>query len=158
MNQHPRHEDPLERLLDGALRGLPARRAPATLESRVLGELARRASQPWWRRSFGHWPTLARAGFVATCVAVVGFVLVGGSWMSSAVPSLHESGALSGVWLRQAAAITGAIGNLTPSLVNAIPSVWLYVGLAAGALLYAFLFGLGAAAYRLLYLEPLIRR
>ena len=42
------------------------------LESRVLGELARRAAQPWWRRNFGHWPTLARAGFVTACLALVG--------------------------------------------------------------------------------------
>src|SRR5271154_459213 len=106
MNEHPQHEDRLERLLDSALRGLPARRAPGTLESRVLGELARRASQPWWRRSFGHWPTPARAGFVATCVALVGIVLLSGTWMTSTIPSLNESSALSSVWVRQAAAIT----------------------------------------------------
>jgi len=35
-----------------------------------------------------------------------------------------------------------------------MPSTWLLLGLRAATLLYAFLFGLGAAAYRLLYLQP----
>ncbi len=154
MNEQPQHEDRMERLLNAALRVLPARRAPLTLESRVLGELARRASLPWWRRSFGHWPTVARAGFVATCCALVGVVLLSGTWVDSVIPSLHATGALSNVWVRQSATIAGAVGNLAASLAELVPSTWLYLGLAAAALLYAFLFGLGAAAYRLLYLQP----
>jgi hypothetical protein len=148
------HEDRLERLLHGALRGLPAQRAPLTLESRVLEAVARRASQPWWRRSFGHWPTPARVGFVAACLTLVGAFLLSGTWMTSTVPSLPASGAPS-LLARQVAIIAGMVGNLAASLMDLIPPTWLYVGLAAGALLYAFLFGLGAAAYRLLYLKPL---
>jgi hypothetical protein len=155
MNEPLQEEDRLERLLSSTVRTLPARRAPHTLESRVLEELARRAAQPWWRRSFGHWPTFARAGFVAACGVLVGIGLLGGSWMITAIRSLQESDALPGSWLRQAAAITGTVGNLCASLVQAIPPVWFSLGLAAAALLYAFLFGLGAAAYRLLYLQPL---
>jgi hypothetical protein len=156
MNNDPLQEDDrLERLLSSTMRALPARRAPHTLESRVLEELARRAAQPWWRRSFGHWPTFARASFVAACGALVGIALLGGSWMTAAIRSLQESDALSGSWLRQAAAITGTVGNLSASLVQAIPPEWLSLGLGAAALLYAFLFGLGVAAYRLLYLQPL---
>jgi hypothetical protein len=150
-----REEDRLERLLNSTLPTLPARRAPHTLESRVLEELARRAAKPWWRRSLSQWPTAARASFVAACCVLVGIALLGGSWMIAAIPSLQESDALSGSWLRQAAAITGTVGNLSASLVQAIPPVWFSLGLAAAALLYAFLFGLGAAAYRLLYLQPL---
>jgi hypothetical protein len=156
MNNDPLQEDDrLERLLSSTMRALPARRAPHTLESRVLEELARRAALPWWRRSFGHWPTFARASFVAACGALVGIALLGGSWMTAAIRSLQESDALSGSWLRQAAAITGTVGNLSASLVQAIPPEWLSLGLGAAALLYAFLFGLGVAAYRLLYLQPL---
>jgi hypothetical protein len=136
-------EDRLERLLGDTMRGLPAKPAPHTLESRVLGELARRASQSWWRRSFGHWPAFARVGWVTACSVLIGLTLLGGPW-TTAVGSL----------IRQAATITGAVGNLVASLVHAIPATWLLPGLAAAALLYAFLFGLGAAAYRLLYLQP----
>lgn len=145
-------EDRLERLLGDALRSLPMRPAPRTLESRVLGELARRATQPWWRRSFGHWPAFARVGWVTACGALVGITLLGGPW-TTAVGSLQGSGAMSS-WIQQAAVITGTVANLCASLVDAIPTTWLLPGLAAAALLYAFLFGLGAAAYRLLYLQP----
>jgi hypothetical protein len=154
MNEHPQQEDRLERLLAGTVHTLPARRAPHTLESRVFGELARRAAQPWWRRSFGHWPTFARAGFVVTCGALAAMVLLGGSWMAAAIGWFQDAGAENS-WVRQAAAIAAALGNLAASIANTIPPSWLFVGLAAAALLYAFLFGLGAAAYRLLYLQPL---
>jgi hypothetical protein len=39
------------------------------------------------------------------------------------------------------------------ALVRAVPPDWLYGAMAAGAVLYAALFGLGAAAYRTLYLD-----
>jgi len=143
MSGHLPEEDRLEQLLGDTMRGLPARPAPRTLESRVLGELARRVSQPWWRRSFGHWPAFARVGWVTACGALIGITLLGGPWT-----------AVMGSWIRQAAAMTGTVGNLGASLVDAIPATWLLPGLAAAAVLYAFLFGLGAAAYRLLYLQP----
>ena len=43
MNEPLQEEDRLEQLLTDAVRTLPSRRAPHTLESRVLEELARRA-------------------------------------------------------------------------------------------------------------------
>ena len=148
MSEQLPEEDRLERLLGDTIRGLPARSAPPTLESRVLGELARRASQPWWRRSFGHWPAFARVGWVTACGVLIGITLLGGPW-TTAVDSLQGGGAISS-WIRQVAVITGTVGNLGASLVDAIPASWLLLGLTAAALLYAFLFGLGAAAYRLL--------
>ena len=145
-------EDRLERLLGDAMRSLPVKPAPHGLESRVLGELARRAARPWWRRSFGHWPAFARVGWMTACGVLIGVTLLGGPW-TTAVNSLQSTGATSS-WLRQAVVITGTVGNLGASLVDAVPAGWLLLGLAAAALLYAFLFGLGAAAYRLLYLQP----
>jgi hypothetical protein len=145
-------EDRLERLLDDALRTLPAKPAPRTLESRVLGELARLASQPWWRRSFVHWPAAARVAWVTACGVLIGITLLGGPW-TTAVGSLQGTGTTS-TWIRHAAMTTGTVANLLASLADAIPAGWVLPGLAMAALLYAFLFGLGAAAYRLLYLQP----
>jgi hypothetical protein len=39
-------------------------------------------------------------------------------------------------------------------LARISPPVWIYQGIAVCAVLYAVLFGLGAAVYRMLYLEP----
>src|SRR5207247_1447534 len=58
------NEQRLERTVHQTLRELPLRRAPLSLESRVLAEIQRRVLLPWWRKSFTHWPVAARAAFV----------------------------------------------------------------------------------------------
>jgi hypothetical protein len=45
------------------------------------------------------------------------------------------------------------VGGLAALLLRVIPPLWLYGGLSLGILLYVVLFGLGAAAYRTLYLR-----
>jgi len=154
VSELPEKTDPLEQLLDRTLHPLPLRRAPPTLQSRVLEELQRRAALPWWRRSFAHWPSAARAGFVLVCLALIGVVFLGGNWAAAAAQSLHTSGALSPSWGRQALAVMTAAAQLATLFARTVPSVWIYAGLGAGAVLYATLFGLGAAAYRTLYLSP----
>jgi hypothetical protein len=140
------HDEMLERMLDQTLTALPLRPAPATLEARVLGELQRRAALPWWRRSFAHWPLPARAAFIALCAVSIGLALWGAAAAADVVLSL--------AWAREAGIllITGA--NLAASLSHAALPAWLYGVIAVIALLYAFLFGLGAAVYRTLYLQP----
>lgn len=146
-------EQKLERLIDRTLRGLPLRPAPTSLETRVLGELERRAALPWWRRSFAQWPQSARAAFVLMCGALVALAFPGGDWAAAGLRSLHVSGALSMPWAQQATALAGAASELGASLARAVPAHWVYGGLAVSAALYAALFGLGAAAYRTLYLD-----
>jgi hypothetical protein len=147
--------DELERRLDHALRELPLLRAPATLESRVLSELERRAALPWWRRSFAHWPLPARAVFLLIGAALIRLAFVGGSIAVTAVSSLQQSGAPPLTWMRQAEVLMTSAANLAALLVNMVPPLWLYAGFAVCALLYAALFGLGAAVYHALYLRPI---
>ena len=148
-------DDASARALDDALRGLPLRRAPATLEARVFGELQRRAALPWWRRSFVHWPLLARALFVVICAGLIKLALVEGAAAVGGVRALHDSGALSPAWLRDLAVLGTTAGNLIMLLAHTAPPSWAYQGIAVCAALYAVLFGLGAICYRTLYLEPL---
>jgi hypothetical protein len=143
-----------DRLLDRTLRELPLRRAPSTLETRVFGELARRAALSWWRRSFAHWPHLARATFLVICGALIMVAFVGGDTVVATVRALLDSGALSLPWLHQAWVLVGSAGNLVALLARIVPPAWAFAGIAAGALLYAVLFGLGAAVYHTLYLQP----
>jgi hypothetical protein len=153
MNKPIETQDGLERLFNRTLNELPPRRAPPTLESRVIGELDRRAALAWWRRSFAYWPRAARAVFVAICGGLIGLAFLGGAWVTAGLRLLQDSGALSMPWLHQAAAVAGFAGELTSWLAIAVPPVWLYDGVAVSALLYAALFGLGVAAYRTLYLD-----
>jgi hypothetical protein len=146
MTTNESHEA-LERRLDRTLRELPLRRAPLTLEARVIRELDRRAALPWWRRSFAHWPLLARVAFLVTCGALIRLALLGGVTAVTGVSSLS--------WVREVAGLTASAANLVTVLARIDMPTWFYEGAAVCALLYAVLFGLCAAVYRTLYLQPL---
>ena len=152
MNQND-SRDELERLLEEAMKDLPLRRAPSTLEARVLGELARRAALPWWRRSFGHWPLFARALFVVICAGLIRLAFMEGAVAVAGVHSLHESGVLPLSWVRDVGVLAAAAGNLMALLARTAPPSWVYEGIAVCAVLYAVLFGLSAAVYRTLFLQ-----
>lgn len=146
MSTNESHEA-LERLLDRTLQELPLRRAPPTLESRVIRELDRRAALPWWRRSFAHWPLLARACFLVIGAALIRLALLGGATAVAGVRSLS--------WVRDMGELTASTANLIEAFARIQPPTWAYAGIALGAVLYAVLFALGAAGYRVLYLQPL---
>lgn len=154
MNKHIESAEKLERVLHQTLRGAAVRRAPATLESRVFSELQRRAALPWWRSSFAHWPAGARAAFVLICAGLVGAMLLGGASAFVDARTIDEIEAALLSWSQPLLAVMSSAGGLAAVLVRVIPPLWLYGGLAFGALLYVALFGLGAAAYRTLYLRP----
>jgi hypothetical protein len=147
-------DDDLARSLGRMLHELPLRSAPATLQVRVLAELERRAALAWWRCSFSQWPLLARAAFLVVSVALIRLALLGGAVAAAGVRSLHDSGMLSPSWAHDAGVLTATAGNVIVLLARTVPPAWAYTGIAAGAMLYAVLFGLGAALYRTVYLQP----
>jgi hypothetical protein len=153
MSKHVDSEQKLERALSEALRGLPLRRAPSTLELRVVDELERRAALPWWRVSFSHWPAAPRVAFVIVCIALVAATFLGGVFAFVGGRSFNEAAALVLSWVQPFLAVMSSAGGVATLLVRVIPPLWLYGGMALGIMLYLALFGLGAAAYRL-YLRP----
>lgn len=140
------HDEKLERLIEGALTGLPLRPAPDLLQRRVLDEIARRAAAPWWRRGFAQWPAAARTGFVIVCLALAGLSLTGGFTQQFGTQTLSFAQPFVGLMTS-----IGGVATLAVSLIPPPPVI--YVVLSVGALLYALLFGLGAFAYRTLYLQ-----
>jgi hypothetical protein len=153
MNKHEA-EQKLERALNNALGGLPFRRAPRTLEARVVSELQRRAALPWWRVSFAGWPVGARAAFVLICVALVAATILGGASAYLGGRPWNEAFAQVLSWIHPFLAVMSSAGGLAALLLRVIPPLWLYGGLGLAIFLYVMLFGLGAAAYRTLYLWP----
>jgi hypothetical protein len=153
MSKHIDSEQKLERTLTEALKGLPLRRAPSTLELRVVDELERRAALPWWRVSFMHWPAAPRVAFVIVCIALVAATFLGGVFAFVGDRSFNEAAALVLSWVQPFLAVMSSAGGVASLLVRVIPPLWLYGGMALGIMLYVALFGLGAAAYRL-YLRP----
>jgi hypothetical protein len=140
-----------------ALRTLPARRAPATLESRVLDALARRAPLPWWRRSFGEWPAAARIAFSVTSAVLVVLTVLAAA--NADLGSLGASEALATPVLHDASVFFVISRTLSVSLTSILSSRWVLSCLIASAALYAALFGLAIAGYRTLYLnaDPEVR-
>lgn len=139
-----------EKKFHEALRALPDRRAPHSLESRVVAVLAARAARPWWRQPWTAWPALWRIGFVLAMLAIV----LGGVALS--VPVMRVGTHLVFEYVLAAPLHTFAqlrtaviaLRDVSGSLIATIPSLWLYGAAAVVIALYAALFGLGAAAYR----------
>jgi hypothetical protein len=149
----------VEARLGQALRTLPERRAPASLESRVLDALARRVPMPWWRRSFGEWPAAARIAFSVTSAVLVVLTVLAAAAASANFGSLGASRALATPVLHDASVFFVITRTLSVSLASILSSSWVLGCLIASAALYAALFGLAIAGYRTLYLnaDPEVR-
>lgn len=143
----------LERLVRAALRDLPLRRAPNSLEQRVQAEIARRAALPWWRQSFVHWPTVVQTAFVVLCLGAIKVVLMATMWLSSAIDTVQFRAAFATElrWAHSGLQLLNTAADVGDMLMRSIPPLWLYGGAAIIVALYLALFGLGAAAYRTLY-------
>jgi hypothetical protein len=139
---HDRQEE-LERLVTRALQDQPLRRAPDTLERRVLAQLESGAAVVRWRRGFAHWPLAARVVFLAASVGVVKLALSIAAWLSTPLASPAFSPDLPSqmAWLQT---LLVAIA----SIARTVPSPWVHAGIAILAIMYAALFGIGASAYR----------
>jgi hypothetical protein len=155
------NEDPekLELRVDQLLRRQPARRAPPALQARVLAQLNARAiaeqARPWWRKGFAHWPTVARVGFLLASYGFVRLALLGVMSVSAMLQTDNIAGAVSPAVsrLQAGAEVLNAIVSTGELVIQAIPAGWLYGAAACGVALYAALFGIGAVAYRTLYVN-----
>lgn len=152
MNPIPDPHEKLEQWARETLRDLPSRRAPRSLEQRVLAEIERRVALPWWRKSFGHWPMVARASFVLSCAALARLLLMGGVWMMAGFDPAQFKTAFAQplAWFENIMAVVQAATGFCDIMLRSIPSLWVYGGLIFFAAMYATLFGLGAAAYKAL--------
>src|SRR4051812_9217906 len=143
----------LESFVDHLARNQPLRRAPASLEQRVLAQIAQQqVVVSWWRSGFAHWPLAARAAFL---IASYGFIRLAITGVMSVVAYLgsREVAETTLSWLHSGAEAVSATATAVSILVNSIPPLWLYGAAAAGFVLYGVLIGLGTVAYRTLYVE-----
>lgn len=151
MRDHDPNGKSLERLTHQVLRRLPAHRAPASLEARVLREIERRAALPRGRAGIAQWPAAARVALIGACAACAPLVWVLGR---SLWPHLAAALAAAGVapWVTDAHN-TGrtllSLAELTAHLVRLIPHEWLFAGLIVAGAVYA---ALAAVTYLLLSL------
>lgn len=145
--------EPLESLVSHLARNQPLRRAPASLEQRVLAQLAvQRANVPWWRKGFAHWPLPARAAFLLASYGFVRLAFTSVMSLISFVSSREAAGAAMS-WVHSCTEVLSAVASTGSALMHAIPTTWLYGAIVVGFALYAVLFGLGTVAYRTLYVQ-----
>jgi hypothetical protein len=143
----------LEKLIHQSLRSLPNRRAPRSLESRVLAAIEARASLPWWKQSYAQWPLVARCAFLVISGVFAKIALMAAVWVMGDFDSAARVSAFTTQFasVDRISSAVGGIAQFFTIVGRNIPTVWLYGGLAVLALLYATLVGVGATAYRTLY-------
>jgi hypothetical protein len=143
----------LEQKIHAVLRQQPTRRAPMSLEARVMGEITRRQALPWWHKSFAYWPGSVRVAFMVVATGLVAAAVLG---------SMQLAGVISGQALMtvfrpvQDAVLTLksaglAIGGAVKSVVPGFSQTWLYVALGVIGAAYTIMFGIGATAYRVFW-------
>ena len=142
----------LEQLVGSVLRQQPLRQAPATLEARVLRELALQAAHPWWQLGFSRWPMAARILFLPLGLSLVRLSFLTTARLVSLWDSIQQSApasaAQSGLrWFENLGLALQALGNV---VTRDLPQWWVYGGAGLALLIYAALFGLGAVAVRTL--------
>jgi hypothetical protein len=143
MSADHERQDELERQLTRVLRDQPLRRAPDSLERRVLAQLEAGVAVSPWRRGFAHWPLAARVAFLAASVGFVKVALSIAVWLSTPLDSRASAFDLPSqiAWLQT---LFVAVG----SIARTVPSLWVHAGIAVFAIMYVALFGIGASAYR----------
>jgi hypothetical protein len=157
MNTEPGNK--LERLIGGIARAQPARRAPLSLERRVLSEL-RRQVLPWWQQNFLYWPLLARVLLMMVGVVVARLCLGVTTWIGggSRLLASHSTFALPAELGHKMLNVATGTRDLGLVVIHAIPSTWIVVALVVTAVFYATFFGLCAGAYRMLFAQQAIQR
>ena len=151
--KNPMTPDELEQYIDRTLHSMPDRRAPATLEARVLAALEARAAIPWWHKSWSYWPQWVRALFILFCGAVAALVVVGGAGLPAGVEAARLNQALAPVLslIHPVIGLGRGFVDIVTLFGRNIPAWWFYGAAAFVAGLYVMLVGVGAAAYRTLW-------
>jgi len=147
------NEQELEQFIHSTLRSLPARRAPRSLESRVMAALEQQAMVPWYHKSWSYWPAAIRAAFLVLATGVTGAVVaafyLGFNGVEQSNIAAQAGERLS--FFTSIYHVAAWIVDLGAQVIGRIPPLWLYGGAVTIALMYATFFGLGAFAYRTLY-------
>ncbi len=148
MNDQTTDRERLERYVGTLLRAQPLRRAPPGLAGAVLEKIS---ATPWWQRSYGHWPRSLQMGFLVLCMGLICVTLAAGGSATMSSGQLARSLSPIAIWAHAYAQVLGAARATGWTVLQAIPSFWLYGGAALAVGFYLVLFALGTVAYRTLY-------
>lgn len=155
MSSRDQSDEKLERLVSQVLREQPLRRAPASLEARVLNELAARVRLPWWRRGVTSWPAMVRVPVIAGCAVCVPLFWVLSLWLATRLVPVTRARIAGPLAILHGTRHTlAALGAVVTHIIQSVPRDWLLGGMIATATLYATIFALIAIGYSLLFPRP----
>jgi hypothetical protein len=163
---HKEHDNPerTEALVAKQLRKLPLRRAPASLEARVMAAIAsgallpvpvreavsQRDAAPWYRSNFRRWPLPVQILFALVSVTLAHWLTQQLGAVTTVAPARLAGDELRSSWsVAQALLTVGA--SLTDSLralLRSMPTNWLMVVASGAATSYALLASASAFVYR----------
>jgi hypothetical protein len=157
----PKEQDNFERaaaLVARQLRELPMRRAPASLELRLLAAIAAgdlrpvpvRAAAPWYRSSFRRWPLLAQIAFALVSVALASWLTHWLGGVSTYAPSAAAGDELRSSWsvLQALVTVGQSLGDSLRALLTSMPRNWLLLLGSGAATSYAVLASASAFVFR----------
>lgn len=143
----PPFQNPWEKRLHEELRNLPELEAPAGLIPSVMAAVSKQASLAWYRRPAMTWPAPLRIALVVLSVCLFGLLFLGVQFLMAGSPEAHFFNAVLATGetiIRTMEAILGAC--LTVMRRYASPGM--FAAIAAAALAYFTLLGLGGALWR----------
>lgn len=150
----PDQPSPFEHQLERALKSLPLNPAPPSLLPRVLAEIVRRSSLPWYRCAWDVWPRGVQiASLVALTALAIGLFYSGWELILPGTVALGEK-------LATVFGVLEALGSACRALIRAVPG-WLLllnpkILIAAAVLMFAMLggcLGIGTVYYRFAFVR-----
>ena len=148
----PQSDDAMEQWLDRELRRLPDRPAPATLMPRVMQAIAARKALPWWRKSYAHWPFVARITFLigSSGLGMLLFYAVWGLLSGVSLAGLQAEFPTLGVGWDSVFSLLETLGSAARLLIVTTGSWLMWAAAAVAGVSYLTTIGLGTVCWRLM--------
>jgi ABC-type amino acid transport system permease subunit len=135
------------------LKSLPELTAPASLASRVMAALERRANLPWHHRSWATWQPALQMASLAAMLALFGGLCFAGWELSrteTIMSAMHRAGQLfSG--LNSIGSLFNILAGTAVLVAKKLGSTFIIACLVAAGLGYAVFMGLGTFYFRLAF-------
>jgi hypothetical protein len=143
----PPFQNPWEKRLHEELRNLPELEAPAGLIPSVMAAISKQASLAWYQRPAMTWPAPLRIALVVLSVCLFGLLFLGLQFFMTGSPETHFFNTIIAKGETIVRALQAVVGAFL-TVMRQYASPVMFGAIAAAALAYFTLLGLGGALWR----------